>query len=331
MGTKISIILSRDAHPRQGTNTNNKGQIKMAIDEIPDRETHETHETVVAPASSGSRGSFLLIFIVLAALAVGEFYSMHKITALRDALQSQQAETAKQLRAELQDQLTGRLTVMQRTNELQMDALKNELDAAANRMGKTGGELKRARSMVAELQDSQREQAEQLQAEIAQKADQQQVGALNQNVSAQRTDIDNTKKALDSVRSDLGMARSEMGTLIGRNHDDIEQLRKLGERDYFEFTATRKTPAKVAGVSMTLTKTNVKRHRFNLELLVDDVQVEKKDRTIDEPIFFYVGGSKRPYELVINQVKPNEVSGYLSTPKGAKEVAARSEGAGGTH
>jgi hypothetical protein len=122
------------------------------------------------------------------------------------------------------------------------------------------------------------------------------------------------------------MARSEMGTLIARNHDDIEQLRKMGERDYFEFTVSRKIPARVAGVGLVLTKTNVKRHRFNLELLADDVQVEKKDRTINEPIFFYVSGSKRPYELVVNEVKLDQVTGYLSTPKGAREVAARTEG-----
>jgi hypothetical protein len=180
--------------------------------------------------------------------------------------------------------------------------------------------------MVAQLQNEQRQQSEQLQAELAQKADQQQVGALNQDVSAQRTDLDKTKTALDSVRSDLGMARSEMGTLIARNHDDIEQLRKLGERDYFEFTAARKNPVRVGGVSLTLTKTNVKRHRFNLDLLADDVQVEKRDRTINEPIFFYVSGSKRAYELVVNEVKLDQVKGYLSTPKSAKEVVARSQG-----
>jgi hypothetical protein len=118
-----------------------------------------------------------------------------------------------------------------------------------------------------------------------------------------------------------------MGTLIARNHDDIEQLRKMGERDYFEFTVDRKSPAHVAGVGLTLKRTNVKRHRFNLDLMADDVRVEKKDRTINEPIFFYVSGSKRPYELVVNEVKSNEVKGYLSTPKGATEVAASSAGA----
>ena len=278
------------------------------------------------PESSGSRGKFLLIFLVLAALVVGEIYSIHKTNSTREALEAQQTQTGKQLRADFQAQLAARSRAIENANAQQMDALKYELDAAAKRLGATGGELKHARAMVAQLQNEQRKQDEQLQAELAQKADQQQMGALNQDVSAQRTDLDNTKKALDSVRSDLGMARSEMGTLIARNHDDIGQLRKMGDRDYFEFTVSRKTPVHVAAVGLTLTKTNVKRHRFNLELLADDVQVEKKDRTINEPIFFYVSGSKRPYELVVNEVKQDQVKGYLSTPKGATEVAARSEG-----
>jgi hypothetical protein len=294
----------------------------MAIDQVPE------HEVVnMEPASSGSGSKFVLIFLVLAALAAGEIYTIHKTNSIRDAMKAQQTETSNQLRAN-QDQLTGRLRAIENNNAQQMDALQDELDAASRRLGATGGELKHARAMVTKLQNEQRQQSEQLQAELAQKADQQQVGALNQDVSAQRTDLDNTKTALETVRSDLGMARSEMGTLIARNHDDIEILRKLGERDYLEFTAGRKNPVRVGGVRLTLTKTNVKRHRFNLDLMTDDVQVEKKDRTINEPIFFYVSGSRRPYELVVNEVKPDQVKGYLSIPKGTKEVAARSQSGG---
>ncbi len=295
----------------------------MAIDQVPEQEVLD-----MEPESSASHGKFLLIFLVLAALVVGEIYTISKINSMRGALEAQQTQTSKQLRAEFQDQLTGRLSAIERTNAQQMDALKDELDAASKRVHATGGELKHARAMVTQLQNDQRQQAEQLQTELAQKADQQQVGALNQDVSAQRTDLDKTKTVLETVRTDLGMARSEMGTLIARNHDDIEQLRKLGERDYFEFTAARRNPVRVGGVALTLTKTNVKRHRFNLDLTADDVQVEKKDRTINEPIFFYVNGSKRPYELVVNEVKVDQVKGYISTPKSAKdkEVVARSQG-----
>jgi len=294
----------------------------MAIDEVPEKDVHS-----IEPDRSGSQGKFLLILIVLAALVAGQIYSFHKINSTREALEAQQAQAHKQLAAEFQDQLASRLSAIESANAQQFDALKDELDSAAKRLGATGGELKRSRAMVAQLQKDEQARSDQLQQQLALKADQQQVGALGQDVSAQRTDLDNTKKSLDSVRSDLGMARSEMGTLIARNHDDIETLRRLGERDYYEFTATKKAMARVAGVGLTLTKTNVKRHQFNLAMVVDDVRVEKKDRTINEPIFFYVSGSKRPFELVINDVSQNSVKGYVSTPKGAKEVAARSAAA----
>jgi hypothetical protein len=292
----------------------------MPIDEVPEKPEKEV--PVIEPEGSGSQRMFLLIFVVLAALIAGEIYSIRKISTTRDSLEAQQAQTHKQL-ADIQDQLTSRLSAIENSNAQQFDALKNELDSSAKRLGATGGELKRARAMVAKLQSDQQQQAEELQRQLALKADQQQVGALGQDVTAQRVDLDNTKKAVDSVRSDLGMARSELGTLIARNHDDIEQLRKMGERDYYEFTVTRKSPARVAGVGLTLTKTNVKKHQFNMDVVVDDLQVTKKDRAINEPIFFYVNGSKRACELVVNEVKTNQVKGYVSVPKGVKEVAAR--------
>jgi len=292
----------------------------MAIDQVPEPEVVQKE-----PGSSSPSGMFLLIFLVLALLAGGEIYTLYRINSIRTALEAQQTQTNQQLRSELNDQLARHLTAIDRANAQQMDAFKTELDAAAKRMGATGGELKHDHALVAQLQDEQRKEAQQLQAELAQKADQQQMGALNRDVSEQRADLDSTKKALDVVRSDLGMARSEMGTLIARNHDDIEQLRKLGERDYFEFTVGRKSPVRVGGVGLTLTKTNVKRHRFSLNLLADDVLVEKKDRTINEPIFFYVKGSKRPYELVINEVGSDKAKGYLSVPKAATEVAAHAQ------
>jgi len=167
--------------------------------------------------------------------------------------------------------------------------------------------------------------SEELKGEIAQKADAQQVGALTQDVSLTKEDLGTTKTKVDTLSKDLGMARSELGTLIARNHNDIETLRKLGERDYFEFTATKNKEEKVAGVGLILKKADIKRHRFNMALLADDMVIRKDNRTVDEPVSFSVGGSKRFYELVINKVDKDKVSGYISTPKGATEVASSSQ------
>ena len=295
----------------------------MAIDEVPVQKGLPTE-----PASgSGDGVKFVVIFLVLAALAVGEMFSIHRTNTVRDQLTAQQSQLREDMTGQLRDQLSNRLSAIEQQNAQNLDAVKTELDAAAKRVGAQGGELKRARTMVAQLQDQQKTQTEQLKQELDTKADEKQVGALSQDVTSTKSDLDTTKSNVSTLASDLGMARSEMGTLIARNHDDIEYLRKLGDRDYFEFTLTNDRQAKVAGVGLTLKKTNTKRYRFNVATFADDMAVERKDCTVNSPVYFYVNGSKKPYELVVNSVGSSQVKGYLSTPKGVTEVAASSEGA----
>jgi hypothetical protein len=295
----------------------------MPIDEVPEQEPHG----VVTHESHDPSSKFIAIYVLLALLAVGEIYTLGRMSSLRGSLEAQQAQT----RAELTDQfkalITGSVERLQQSNAQSFEALKSEVEGAIKRAGSTGGELRRAQAQVAHLEKEQRDQAEQLKQQLAQKADQQQVGAIHQDLSAQRTDLDSTKKTIESVRSDLGMARSELGTLIARNHDEIDQLRRMGDRDYFEFTLRRKQPHRVANIELTLTKTNVKHHRFNLEMVVDETEVEKKDRNINEPLIFYVNGSKKPFELVVNSVESDQVKGYISAPKGATQTAASPGGA----
>jgi hypothetical protein len=277
--------------------------------------------------ASGSGVKFAVIFLILAALAVGEIFSVNRMSTLREQLTAQQNQLRDELTGQLRDQVSNRLTAIEQQNARNLDAVKTEIDQAAKRVGAQGGELNRARAMVAQLQDEQRTQTDQLKQELDTKADQQQVGALSQDVTSTKSDLASTKNNVSTLASDLGMARSEMGNLIARNHDDIEYLRKLGDRDYFEFTLTKDQPAKVAGVGLTLKKTNTKRYRFNLTTLADDMTVERKDCTVNSPVYFYVNGSKKAFELVVNRVGSNQVKGYLSTPTGVTVVAASSEAA----
>jgi len=295
----------------------------MAIDEVPEQEVLHMNP----PEGSGQGLKFGLIFVILAALVIGEIYTLARISSVRTSWEAQQTAAQQALSTQLEQRYSSQIAALQNSNAQQLEALRQELAAASKRTGSTGKELRRARTMVEQLQSEQRQQADKLKSEIAQKADQQQVGALSQDVSATRTDLENTKKVLDATRADLGMSRSELGTLIARNHDDIETLRKMGERDYFEFVLDKSQSQHVAGVGLILKKTNVKRHRFNMALLADDMEIEKKDRTVNEPIFFYLRGSKRFYELVVNKVESRRVAGYISTPRGAVQVASRSEGA----
>jgi small-conductance mechanosensitive channel len=153
-------------------------------------------------------------------------------------------------------------------------------------------------------------------AELATKANTDDVNKLNGDVTGVKTDLDATKNSIQ-------MARSEMGTLIARNHDEIDQLRRMGQRDYFEFTVQRKSGAtKVGAIQIELKDTNTKKNRYTINVLADDNSFEKKDRSVNEPIFFYTGGNRTALELVINKVTKTTATGYLSSPKSAGAASA---------
>ena len=153
-------------------------------------------------------------------------------------------------------------------------------------------------------------------AELANKANNDDVNRLNGDVSGVKSDLDATKNSIQ-------MARSEMGTLIARNHDEIDQLRRMGQRDYFEFTVQRKGGAtKVGSIQIELKDTNTKKNRYTINVLADDNSFEKKDRSVNEPIFFYTGGTRAAIELVVNKVTKSTATGYLSVPKAAGATSA---------
>ena len=153
-------------------------------------------------------------------------------------------------------------------------------------------------------------------AELAGKANAEDVNRLNGDVTGVKSDLDATKNSIQ-------MARSEMGTLIARNHDEIDQLRRMGQRDYFEFTVQRKGGAtKVGTIQIQLKDTNTKKNRYTINVLADDSSFEKKDRSVNEPIFFYTGGTRAALELVVNKVPKSTATGYLSVPKAAGATSA---------
>jgi hypothetical protein len=147
--------------------------------------------------------------------------------------------------------------------------------------------------------------------------------ASTEDVAKLGTDVNGVRTDLDATNSNLAMAKSEMGTLIARNHDEIDQLRRMGQRDYFEFTVTRKGGAQhVGGIQVELKDTNTKKNQYTINVLADDKSFEKKNRSVNEPIFFYTGGSRQALELVVNKVTKTTATGYLSIPKSAGTTAA---------
>jgi len=98
----------------------------------------------------------------------------------------------------------------------------------------------------------------------------------------------------------------------------LDALKRLGERNYFQFTLLKKDkqPKRVGDISLKLKAVDKKKNKYTLDVLADDKgPVEKRDKGINEPLQFYVAKAKQPYELVVNEVGKDQITGYLSTPK----------------
>jgi hypothetical protein len=214
------------------------------------------------------------------------------------------------------DALTQRLAKEDEINQ----QLQSDLRVIADKLNVTQGELISARKQTKTATHAVDQKVDNLatsmKAELATKASADDVTKLNGDVSGVKGDLDATKNSIQ-------MARSEMGTLIARNHDEIDQLRRMGQRDYFEFTVQRKGGAtKVGIIQIQLKDTNTKKNQYTINVLADDNSFEKKNRSVNEPIFFYTGGSRTALELVVNKVTKSAATGYLSIPKGAGTASA---------
>jgi hypothetical protein len=208
--------------------------------------------------------------------------------------------------------LNQRLTQTEEINS----QLQNELIAVTDKIKMTQGEVTTARRQNGEIRDDYSKKLTGVQSELSRKANLDDVKSLG-------GDINGVKSDLASTRNNLDMARTEFGTLIARNHDEIDELRRVGERDYAEFTLTGKgTRSKVGDLMVELRGTNVKKNQFSVALYVDDLRLEKKDRAINEPIYFYSMGTRVPRELVVNQIGKDKIVGYLSVPKGRSKSAS---------
>ena len=281
-------------------------------------------EEKIVETRSGSSWQ-LPVIVILGLVAVGGLFFGWKANAGLES--TQQAVTAKvtsMKQAVDQDVTTlkDRLTLAEKTNT----GLQSDLSVVTKKLRITQGQLKAAREEAAKLHEETSQQISALdtsvKGQLATKASTDELKTVDTKVGGVRTDLDTT-------REDLKMARSEMGTLIARNHDEIDQLRRLGEREYVEFTIAGKgKPQKVGNVTVELRGTNANKNQFSVALTVEDKLFNKKNRALNEPIFFYLSGTRQPEEIVINKVSKNQISGYLSIPKANAQPKASASSSG---
>ncbi|MEQ1473713.1 MAG: hypothetical protein ABLQ96_07815 [Candidatus Acidiferrum sp.] len=201
--------------------------------------------------------------------------------------------------------------------------LKGHLEVTEQKVGMTQSELAQARSRSESIRKDQVAADQKLTAQLSQvkQESEEKIGAVATDVTGAKKDIESTKTDLEATKGKLDRATGDMGVmsgLIAHNRDDLEELRRRGDRNYYEFKLDKaKTPQRIGPVQMTLNKSDQKKGKYTVTVLADDRSIEKKDKTAGEPVQFYMKGASRmaPYEIVVFDVAKNQISGYLSTPK----------------
>ncbi len=251
-------------------------------------------------------GKWILVFVAIAFVAAavyGYVNTQQKVEKLTADLGSSQAQVA-----ELQKRM--------QSAEAQAETLGQKLGMTKKELSQRAAELqaqqRAAESRLESEQKASKEQIGQVSGEVAGvKTD---VGGVKTDVASTKADLEATKAKLQSAVGDLGVQSG----LIANTRGDLEVLKHKGDRNYYEFTLLRGAkPQPVATVSLQLKKADSKHGKFTVNVTADDKTIEKRDRTVAEPIQFYAGRDHLLFELVVWTVDKNKATGYLSTPKGA--------------
>jgi hypothetical protein len=242
----------------------------------------------------------LVLFLGLAIAIGGNIYeSMGRDNLTRDLARVQVSR--EQQMAKVNDTTKGALSQAQQ----RLDALEGQVEDSTNtNLRQVRSELKKTNNQLA---DGVEQKSRQLMSQLSDLSID-----TSEKLGRVSSDIENTGADVKRVEGDL----NTVSGLVATNAKELSALKELGERDYFEFALGKtKVPQKIGDLRLVLKKTDPKHNRYTVEVLADDKKVEKKDRTINEPVQLYLSGSSQAYEIVVNQVKKNEVVGYVAAPK----------------
>jgi hypothetical protein len=298
------------------------GALGQGEAQVSNENIHEIHEvTTVSRRPSPAVWGLIVALVILFA---GNFYLLWQVKDLRTELASYREAVSA-------DMSSMREMAELNVGKAQQDlvALRTQLDEAQKQastaVGKARTEAqKHAEKLAQDIAKKQQALQEQVATEftqVRQAADQTtaRISEVSTDVDKVETGLTATQTELDKTIADLKRVNGDMGVmsgLIATNADEVKALRDLGDRNYFEFQLTKtKQPQKVGDIALKLKKTDAKRNKYTMEVLADDKTIEKKDKTANEPVQFYMAGSRQPLEIVVYEVNKDKIVGYLSTPK----------------
>ena len=287
-------------------------------------------------AAWGGTAAPLWAVIALAVVSLGGlggmFYYAQSLNTRLDQVNAS-LQSALSAQGETLEKLGGRLD----QGDTRATELQGQVAQTQNRLGLTQSEIQKARQAAAELVARQQQQAQ----ESAQQAQQlsSQLGQLQQeqvatkgNVGSLTTDVAGVKGEVKTTKDELAATRSELQRVIGdlgvqsdlvaHNRTELQELILRGEREYVEFDLSKRSRLqKIGNIRLELKRTDPKKQKYTVNLVVDDRTVEKKDKNVFEPVQFYQEGFRAPTEIVVNKIEKDRVVGYVSAPKKREDRA----------
>jgi len=281
----------------------------------------------VAPKSAHTGTATLVAAAALAGVLAFGGYQMWRNGQLEDQISRIQSANMTELTAIKQLTSASAAATRQTLDELneQLRSTQTRAEqATAMARNSSAAVEKRTSNLLTELTTQQKTQQSEVEQTLeairsASEANAAKVGEVATEVGSVKTEVATHKTQLDTALADLKSVRGDMGVqsgLIATNASELASLRELGERNYFEFNIAKSDKVKkIGGINLALRKADMKRSKFNLDVIADDRKIEKKDKTLNEPVQFYVQGSRQPLELVVNQIQKDRIVGYLAVPK----------------
>jgi hypothetical protein len=274
-----------------------------------------TQPNAPAPAETypvEAAGTPRWIILVLAILVAGTGYLIYAESASRKTLEAAVSDANK--RADL-------LAAKMEQADSRLADLKGKMDVMSQKLGLTETELARAREIAQGVRKQQAESEKELSAKIGevQQASEAKITAVSTDLSGTKSDVAATKKDLEATRSELKRTIGDQGVmsgLIARNKEELDELKRRGERNIFDFDIGKsKDPQHVGPILIKLKKVDPKKSKYTMEVIADDKTIEKKDKNALEHVQFYTRSTHQLYEIVVFDTSKDKISGYLSTPK----------------
>ena len=265
------------------------------------------------PQSSSFDRSSILMYVLLAAAVIYVAASLYLIYGLKTRIVSleQKQQDLEAAQADLTDRLHATSSEFKQQLSSATGETQQEIAARAAEFEKAQKANAAAAARLAAEQHQQGQQLAQVNGEVSTvKTD---VGSAKTDIQKTQTDLAATNQKLEKAIGDLGLQSG----LVAHNSSELAELKRKGERNYYDFTLQKGARTPVSTVSLQLKKVDVKKSRFTVNVIADDRTIEKKDRTVGEPLQFYTGRDHMLYEVVVFNAGKDSITGYLSTPKNA--------------